>query len=259
MNDLVTSAEQHGVLTVTLNRPDKRNAMNEQLIAALAETFTTWGRRDDLIVAVLTGAGDRAFASGGDIRELAALREATDVERFARQTRAALDTIRNFPVPVVAALNGDALGGGAELALACDIRFMARHARIGFLQGRLNISTAWGGGADLLRLVGPGRALSLLCTTDALGAEAALALGLVEAVAAPEQSFRDALAAFVARLAARKPQVTRALKFLAAAHRMGASAADLGEIESRAFANTWTHADHWQAVEAMYPGAGKPA
>ncbi len=258
MSDLLGSAEAGGVLTVTLRRPEKRNALNRPLIAALAEAFTTWRDNDRLSVVVLTGEGDKAFASGGDVRELATLRDAPETLAFAQEARAALDTIRRFPVPVVAAVNGDALGGGAELATACDIRFMARHARIGFLQGRLNIATAWGGGTDLLQRVGPGRALSLLCSTDVLDATSALALGLVEAIAPADQPFITATAAYAGRLAERKPQVMRAFKSLAIAHRSGVAPAGMAEIESRAFTETWIHPDHWDAVAAMFPPPGPP-
>ena len=257
MTDLVTSGDAGGVLTVTLRRPEKRNALSRPLIAELARTFTGWRDRADIVVAVLIGEGGKAFASGGDLKELAAVRTEAESLAFAEDTRAALDTIRRFPVPVVAALNGDALGGGAELALACDIRFAAPHARIGFLQGTLAISTAWGGGTDLFRLVGPARALLLLATAEALGADRALGLGLIDAVADPAEPFADALAAFVGRLAVRRPQVMRAFKALAIAHRDGAPAADMAAIETRAFAETWVHADHWEAVDTVFNRRGR--
>ncbi len=253
---LVSSSDDGGVLTVTLRRPEKRNALSRKLIAELAQTFTPWREREDIVVAVLTGEGDKAFASGGDLKELSAVRAEADVLAFAEETRAALDTIRRFPVPVVAALNGDALGGGAELALACDLRIAAPHARIGFLQGTLNISTAWGGGTDLFRLVGPSRALLLLVTAEALDANRALGLGLIDAVADTAQPFADALAGFVAPLAARRPQVARAFKSLAVAHRYGAPAAEMAAVETRAFAETWVHADHWAAVETVFNRRG---
>jgi len=253
----VVSAEAAaGVLTVTLRRPEKRNALSRPLIAALAQVFTEWRDRDKVAVAVLTGEGDKAFASGGDVRELAALREEAETLAFAEQTRAALDTIRHFPVPVVAAVNGDALGGGAELALACDIRIAAAHARIGFLQATLNISTAWGGGTDLFRLVGPSRALLLLGTAEALSAERALSLGLIDAVAEGGQSFAAAVAGFVAPFATRPRQVAKAFKAVAIAHRSGLPASEVAQIETRAFAQTWVHPDHWQAVEARFNRRG---
>ena len=255
MSDLVESAVASGILTVTLQRPEKRNALNRALIAALAETFTRWSGNQGLSIAVLTGAGDKAFASGGDLRELNAVKTEDEAFAFADETRRALETIRRFPVPVVAALNGDALGGGAELALACDLRIAASHARIGFLQGTLAIGSAWGGGTDLFRLLGSARALGLLCGAEALPAERALALGLVDAVAS--EPFPAAVEAYVARLAARRPQVARAFKSLAIAHRAGAASGTMMEIETRAFAETWVHDDHWTAVDAVLNRIGK--
>lgn len=252
VSDLVGTSIEAGVLTVTLRRPEKRNALSRPLIAELAQAFTQWRDRDGVVVAVLTGEGDKAFAAGGDVKELSALRGEAETLAFAEDTRAAFDTIRRFPVPVVAALNGDALGGGAELALACDLRVAAHHARIGFLQATLNISTAWGGGTDLFRLVGPARAMRLLLAAETLDVDRAAGLGLVDAAAGRDEPFADALAAFVAPLAARPRQVAEAFKSLAVAHRCGLPASEMTAIETRAFARTWVHADHWNAVEARF-------
>lgn len=257
VSDLVASTAASGILSVTLHRPEKRNALNRAAIAALGETFARWSGDRDLSIAVLTGDGDKAFASGGDLRELSAVRTEAEAFAFAEETRQAFDAIRRFPVPVVAALNGDALGGGAELALACDMRIAAAHARIGFLQGTLAIGSAWGGGTDLFRLLGSARALALLCGAEALSADKALALGLVDAVASAGEPFPRAADAFVARFAARRPQVARAFKSLATAHREGAPSDIMKDIETRAFAETWVHDDHWTAVDAVLNRIGR--
>jgi enoyl-CoA hydratase len=251
VSELLTIAFDDGILRVTLNRPEKRNALSRPLLAEIARAFSDWSPRAEVVAAVLTGAGDKAFASGGDLDELNAIRTEADALAFSHETRAALDAVRHFPAPVIAVLNGDALGGGAELALACDLRIAAAHARIGFLQARLAITTAWGGGPDLFRLVGPSRALELLCTAELLDARRALALGLVEAVAADGESGAEFAASYVARFAARKPQVTRAFKSLAMLHRAQASPADKAAAESAGFARAWAHDDHWAEVEAM--------
>ena len=257
VSELVRSTSTNGVLSVTLQRPEKRNALNRALITALGKTFKRWSGQTDLSIAVLTGAGDKAFASGGDLRELNAVRTEDEALAFAEGTRRALDTIRRFPLPVVAALNGDALGGGAELALACDVRISAPHARIGFLQGTLAIGSAWGGGTDLFRLLGSARALGLLCGAEALPAERALALGLIDAVAPVGEPFSEVVQSYVARLGARRPQVARAFKSLAIAHREGAASDAMMRIETRAFAETWVHDDHWAAVDAVLNRLGR--
>jgi enoyl-CoA hydratase len=238
-------------LTIKLNRPDKRNALSLPLVAELAMAFTNWSVRDEVVVAVLTGAGDKAFASGGDLKELNSIRTEAEALAFAAETRAALDTIRRFPVPVVAVLNGDTFGGGAELALACDLRVAAAHARIGFLQARLNLATAWGGGTDLVDLLGLSRALELLCTATVLNGPEALAVGLVNAVAPADTTISEFAAGYVARLAAQKPQVMRAFKSLAIMHRFGAEPTERANTEGARFARTWVHGDHWAAVDAM--------
>jgi enoyl-CoA hydratase len=249
MSGLLLVQCQAGILTVTLNRSEKRNALSRALIAEIGDVFNRWKERDDVVLAVLTGSGDKAFASGGDLTELAAVRSIEAALAFAIDTRAALDNIRRFPVPVIAALNGDALGGGAELALACDMRIAARHTRIGFLQGSLNISTAWGGGTDLFQLLASNRALYLLCAAEALDATSARWEGLLDDVAAND-NFAEFVAAYVSRFSRRKPQVMRAFKSLAIQHRYGADYKDKAAAESAFFAQTWVHEDHWGA-----PGA----
>ena len=243
MSELVATAFEEGVLHVTLSRPEKRNA----LIAAIGATFSKWSERDDISVAVLTGAGDKAFASGGDLKELESLRDEAGALAFAARTRVALDTIRRFPVPVVAVLNGDALGGGAELAMACDLRVAMAHARIGFLQAKLNIATAWGGGTDLFKIVGPSRALRLLATAEILSAAEAQRQGLVDAVAPEGAAATDFVQSYVAQMT-QPPQVMRAVKSLAIMHRFGGSAEERAARESARFAAAWVHDDHWAAV-----------
>jgi enoyl-CoA hydratase len=250
VSELVATAFADGVLHVTLSRPEKRNALSNALIAAIGATFSRWSARDDVSIAVLTGAGEKAFASGGDLKELESLREEPDAVAFATRTRAALDTIRRFPVPVVAVVNGDALGGGAELAMACDLRVAMAHARIGFLQAKLNIATAWGGGTDLFNIVGPSRALRLLATAEVLGAADAQRQGLVDAVA-PEGPAADDFVKFYVAQMKQPPQVMRAIKSLAVMHRFGGSAEERAVREGARFAAAWVHDDHWTAVAKM--------
>ncbi|MBM3555781.1 MAG: enoyl-CoA hydratase/isomerase family protein [Alphaproteobacteria bacterium] len=247
---LVATVFDQGVLRLTLTRPEKRNALSGALIAAIGEAFAQWAARGEVAIAVLTGAGDKAFASGGDLKELESLRGEDAARAFATRTRAAFDQIRRFPVPVVALLNGDALGGGAELALACDHRVAKAHARVGFLQARLNIAPAWGGGTDLFTLVGPSRATRLLASAEILSATEAQAQGLVDAVLPSGAGADPAFAAYLSAMTQR-PQVMRAIKSLAIAHRFGASPAERAEREGAAFAVAWVHDDHWDAVRRM--------
>jgi enoyl-CoA hydratase len=240
-----------GVLRVTINRPDKRNALSGEVLRALGEVFASNIDDSDLRIAVLRGAGEQCFAAGGDLRELASITTLEGAAEMARDAKASLETIRQFPLPVVAALNGDAMGGGAELSVACDFRIAAAHARIGFVQGRLNISTAWGGGIDLMRLVGTSRGLGLLCRGDMLSGAEAVALGLVDAAAREGQSLDDLIADFIAPILKQSPQVLRAFKAVAKGVRAGLSRAELNDLETRMFAEAWVHEDHWAAAKKI--------
>jgi enoyl-CoA hydratase len=236
------------VLRVTINRPDKRNALSADVLRSLGDAFASHSDDPNLRVAILRGAGEQCFAAGGDLRELASITTLEGAAAMARDAKTSLESIRQFPLPVVAALNGDAMGGGAELAVACDFRIAAAHARIGFVQGRLNISTAWGGGIDLMRLVGPSRALNLMCRGEMLSGAEAAALGLIDAVAREGQSLDDLIADFIAPILKQSPQVLRAFKAVAKGVRAGLSRDELNDIETRMFAQTWVHDDHWTAA-----------
>jgi enoyl-CoA hydratase len=240
-----------GVLNATLNRPQKRNALNRALLMELRRVFSEFAATEGLRVAVLRGAGDKSFAAGGDLHELSQVRAPEEARCMAEAMHEALDAVRFFPVPVVAALNGDALGGGAELAVACDFRVAANHAHIGFIQGRLNIATAWGGGADLMRLVGPAKALRLLVASERIEAEAARELGLVDAVGAPDEPLPAVIDRFIAPFLRQTPQVLRAFKALASGFRRGLPDAMLREIETRHLVETWVHPDHWRVADRI--------
>ena len=244
--------ERHkAALWVTLNRPEIHNALSRSVLNALREIFTDHAADETLKAAVLTGAGERSFAAGGDLKDLNAVRTLAQARDMAEQAKSALNSVRVFPVPVVAALNGNAMGGGAELATACDFRIAAAQARIGFVQGRLNISTAWGGGVDLMRLIGPDRALHLLCSSEMLVPSRALAMGLYDAVADDTDGLAAAVDEFLQPFLRQTPQVLRSFKALVTAGRRGAPLAELHELETKQFAGNWVHPDHWAAADKI--------
>lgn len=255
MSDLLRTYER-GVLRVTLNRPERRNALTRSMLRELRLVFEAHAAQDDLRLAILTGAGSVAFSSGGDLDDLASLDGAEQVEAFAREGLAALDAIRGFPVPTVAALNGVTLGEGAELALACDLRVAAQDAWIGFVHANMHLSTAFGGGTDLLRLVGHARGLELLATTRRLSAGEAHALGVINRVAASEGDFLEDVERFVAPIIEHQPHVLRATKALALANRRGASVAELREHEIASFLETSMHAAHRALLEKLQAERG---
>ncbi len=243
-----------GVLTVTIDRPEKRNALSREVLAELGAAFTDAAGDDGLKAAVVTAAGDKCFAAGGDLKDLAGIRTLDGARTMADDAKQAFEAIRRFPVPVIAAINGDALGGGAELAVACDFRLFAHHARIGFVQGRLNISTAWGGGVDLMRLVGPAVGLRLLSRSELIAGPDAVAIGLCDASASPNQPLADLVADFLEPIKGQVPQALRAFKAMATAARFGESRADMLRLETEAFSQTWVHDDHWAAAETLLGG-----
>jgi enoyl-CoA hydratase len=199
-----------GVATVTLNRPDVLNAMNQGMREALTYRFTALATDDEVRVIVVTGAGERAFSVGADVREFVAPQ--TPV-RF-RDQRRLVDFRRAMdrcPQPIIAAINGLALGGGLELALACDIRIAAAGATLGLTEINLAIIPGGGGTQRLPRLVGRGKALEMILTGARLPAEEALRIGLVERVV-PDGEVLKAATALAQTIAAKAPVAVRFAK-----------------------------------------------
>ena len=177
----VRSESKDGILTLTLDRPDVLNAMNNAMRAQLLEIFTRLRTDDTIKVVVITGAGERAFCAGADIREFL---EPPTPTHF-REARKRLDfraEMERCSQPVIAAIRGFALGGGLELALACDIRIAAEDAQLGLTEINLAIIPGGGGTQRLPRLVGRGKALEMILTGMRVPAAEALRIGLVERV-----------------------------------------------------------------------------
>jgi len=169
------------VATIRVNRPDKLNALNDETIAELDEAMELVERREDVAGVLVTGAGTKAFVAGADIAELSRQGPAEGRVR-ARTGQRVFTRIERCPKPVIAALNGFALGGGCELAMACHIRIAADTARLGQPELKLGITPGYGGTQRLVRLVGKGRALQLLLTAEMIDAAEAYRIGLVNKV-----------------------------------------------------------------------------
>ncbi len=170
-----------GLAYVTINRPDKLNALNAQAKQELVQVFEQIKHDPEIHVAILTGAGEKSFVAGTDIGELAELNADTG-KLFAMGGQEVFDRIENLGKPVIAAVNGYALGGGCELALACHIRIAAEHAKFGQPEVNLGIIPGYGGTQRLARLIGKGRAMELILTGDQIDAQEALRIGLVNKV-----------------------------------------------------------------------------
>lgn len=239
-----------GAIWITVDRAGKHNALARPVLADLAAAVRAAGERGDTRYLVVTGAGEKYFAAGGDLRDLASVRDEAAVQAMMDEAGAALDTIRQCPVPVLAYLNGDAIGGGAELALACDMRLQAAHARIGYIQAKLAITSAWGGGPDLFQLVGPAHAMRMMSRCELVGAEQALAWGLADAVIGDGPRGAD-LKAFTQPLDACAPQVLRGIKAQAIAARQGLGWQAHRRVERQHLVRTWLHDDHWAASDKL--------
>ena len=171
---------------VTLDRPKVLNALNHQSMSELEQIFLEIRGNPDVRVILITGAGDKAFVAGADIRELAAL-SALDGEQAALRGQQVFGLIENCGKPVIACINGFALGGGCELALACTLRIASSNARLGQPEVKIGIIPGYGGTQRLPRLIGKGAALKMILTGEPVTAAEALRIGLVDEVVEPEQ------------------------------------------------------------------------
>src|SRR6185437_9493061 len=210
MSSIVAAVSSHfdldlsdGVATITLNRPDKLNALTFEAYADLRDLVPQLSHRGGTRVLLITGQG-RGFCSGGDVEEIIGelvKREAADLREFTRMTGAVVKGLRELPMPVVAAVNGVAAGAGSVIALAADFRLLAESASFAFLFTRVGLSGADMGSAYLLpRIVGLGRATELLMLGDKINAQRALEIGLANEVV-PDDELPDRVAKLAQRLA----------------------------------------------------------
>ena len=242
-----TEVDDH-VAVVTIDRPEARNAIGfstvDELGAALDHVLES-----DAAVLVITGGGDRAFVSGGDLKELGAVRTHEAAVEMASRVRRLLDRVAAFPLPVIAALNGHALGGGAEVAIAADIRIAADDVKIGFNQVSLAIMPAWGGAERLAQVIGRGRAILAITTGELYDAPAAQRLGLLDAVV-PRDTFDKEWRELARGMANTAPGAARAIKSVISAA-VPAVREDLAPAAADTFARLWIADAHWEAVERM--------
>jgi enoyl-CoA hydratase len=232
----------------TIDRPQARNALNREVIEGLGRALGEAERDRTLRAVVLTGA-EGAFASGGDLRELREATSEADARSFADAGETICARIAALEIPVIAALPGVAFGGGAELALACDLRVADRSARISFKQVRLGVTTAWGTIPRLVSVVGHATAARLLYTAHELTATQARSLRLVDELV--EDGGCVALAVAWGRdIAAGSPNAVAQMKALLRSAR--GIEAELGANERERFVATWTSPDHAEAVEAYF-------
>jgi len=205
----LTIATEAGIRTVTINRPDKLNALNRRTLHELDEAVDQAGKDLDVRVLVITGAGEKAFVAGADITEIRN-QSATEARRFSQLGQDLMSRIENLDKPVIASIRGFALGGGMELALACHLRIASASARLGLPEIKLGIMPGFGGTQRLVRLVGTTRALGMVLSGEPIDADRALDLGLVNQVI-PADQLDQTVRTLAAALAAAAPEAVRGI------------------------------------------------
>lgn len=238
--------ESIGLLTI--NRPQKLNAISKKLTEELKQFLDEVEKDDELRVLVITGAGDKAFVAGADINELVD-RDAQLGREVSRERQEIFARIENLPVPVIAAVNGYALGGGLELALACNIRICSDKAQFGAPEVKLGIIPGDGGTQRLPRLVGLGRAMEMILTGDFVDAQEAYRIGLVNKVY-PHQELMERVMALARKIASRPPLAVRFAKEAVNRSQEGDSASGYA-LESYLHALSCTTEDKKEGVTAF--------
>jgi enoyl-CoA hydratase len=236
------------VATVTINNPDRLNALDEEHLDALLSAFRDAAGDASVRAIILTGAGEKAFVAGANIKRMSTMSPAQAM-RFGRLGHAVGAAIERVPQPVIAAISGFALGGGCELALACDIRIASTTAVFAQPEVGLGIPPGWGGTQRLPRLVGKGIASELIFTGRRVKAEEALRIGLVNAVYEPGEVMDKALE-MAATIAANSPAAVRLSKRLIVRSEDAHPSAGLAE-EAHAFAEVFGSADQLEGMGAF--------
>jgi enoyl-CoA hydratase len=182
MYQTLLTDQQDGILTITINRPDKMNALNKDVIEELGKAIDELYNNAEIKGAILTGSGEKAFVAGADISEFTSLDAKGGEELAKKGQEKVFDRLENAPKPVVAAVNGFALGGGCELAMSCHFRTASTNAKFGQPEVNLGLIPGYGGTQRLTQLIGKGKSMELMMTGDMVGADDAKALGLVNHV-----------------------------------------------------------------------------
>jgi enoyl-CoA hydratase len=195
---------------LTLNRPEARNAFDEELLHALQDALAEAADDARVRAIVITGAGDRAFSAGADIRQMQAM-SVDEARRWSQLGHDVFQVLEDVPLPTIAAINGVAVGGGCEVALACDLRYAVENAQLGQPEIKLGMIPGWGGTQRLPRLVGQSRALDLVLTGRLIDAQDAHRLGLVDQVVPAGEALAAALQ-FAAQFASLPPLAVRFAK-----------------------------------------------
>lgn len=236
------------IATVTLNRPDVLNAFNTEQLRAVIEVFRAIKEDSTVRAVILTGAGEKAFAAGADIKEMVDL-DRTGAYEFGKLGHAATRAVETLPQPVIAAVNGFAMGGGCEIALAADFRIASENAVFGQPEVGLGIPPGWGGTQRLVRAVGPGFAAEMILTGRRVKADEALRVGLVNAVV-PLAELMAKATELATMIAKSSPRAVRSSKRLMQLAFNGQVASGLS-TEHNAFADAFASNQQTEGMRAF--------
>lgn len=249
-NTLKIDKKDNGVVLIQFNRPHALNALNMDSMIAFWKAIRDLQHDADLQVLILGGAGEKAFCSGGDLVELREKVTEDDARYFTRIMTDALYTMECLPVPVIAAINGYALGGGSEIALACDMRLIDSAAKMGMVQINMALTPGWGAGQRLLRIVGYSKAMEMLLKGEALKADELIALKIANQKVEQGKALERALD-FANQIAERPANVVRGIKQLLRAG-LTMPYDDARQAEYDIFPDLWADEAHIQAVESFF-------
>ncbi len=236
-------------MVLTICRPHAGNSIDTPTAQSFARILQQHRRNAALRAVIVTGEGGKFFCSGGDLKAYRALKTTAQLAAAFGRVRKLLDAIEAFPLPVIAAIDGYALGGGMELALACDLRFASGDAKVGFPQSRLGLIPGWNGVQRLVELVGRSKALKLLYTGERISAEEALHAGLLDGVSEGQTALEHSRG-FVGRLAETAPLALGATKAVVMAA-LRSSSTNAARIASQEFERLWFTDDHREAEAAF--------
>jgi enoyl-CoA hydratase len=247
---IISKINEDGIAVLRVNRPQARNALNWAAQEAFAAAISQIAENADVRILIVTGTGHKAFVAGGDLKELANHPEPAAGERLNRIMSRALAQLTDLSIPVIAAINGDAFGGGCEILTACDLRLCAAHARFSFAQVKNALTTGWGGTGRLVQLIGQSQAIELLLTARLFDAEEAHRLGLIHRIVPAGEDVLCAAVAWAEALLPLPKQALASTKTLAHAA-IHMSLPETYAAETKLFVNLWSQPDHLEALNAF--------
>lgn len=247
-NKNILIADGHGIATITINRPEKLNALNKTTIAELHSALETFNSDDTIRVIIITGSGEKAFVAGADIAEFAHFSAEQGAELAAQGQELLFDFIENLQTPVIAAVNGFALGGGLELAMACHFRIASDNAKMGLPEVSLGVIPGYGGTQRLPQLVGKGKAMEMIMTAGMIGADEAKTLGLVNHVV-PQAGLLEFCNGIAEKIMKNSPAaIAKAIKSVNANFKDGT---DGYQIEIKSFGDSFATDDFKEGTAAF--------